>query len=297
MKNNKQKFLYLILAIVLIIIAIVSGGIFIYDKITENSAQNDREDLSNFVNSTTPAPVIEVEDLPNDNTEPTVEPTEEPQKTWAELSLDEKIAAYKDVYGIEVPKKNIDYDALHTNTNEDIYAWITVPGTNVDDPVVQHPTDDSYYLNHNLNGTSGYPGGIYTESCNAKDFMDRMTVIYGHNMKNKTAFGSLHDYESKEFFDNNRYIFVYTPDDILVYEIFAAYESNAVHLVYGFNFTDNIWPDYLEGTLMPDTTPWQCVDSYDFKVETKVLTLSTCTRNHPNNRYLIQGALLDEVRQ
>ena len=58
-----------------------------------------------------------------------------------------------------------------------MYAWIYVPGTNVDYPVLQHPTDDAYYLEHNMDGSKGLPGCIYTESVNTKDFTDR-TLFY-----------------------------------------------------------------------------------------------------------------------
>ena len=75
-------------------------------------------------------------------------------------------------YGIEVPEKNIDFDKLHKEVSEDIYAWIYIPDTNIDYPVFQHPTDNAYYLEHNVDGSEGYPGCIYTENYNSKDFSD-----------------------------------------------------------------------------------------------------------------------------
>ena len=39
-------------------------------------------------------------------------------------------------------------------------------------------------LDHCIDGSYGYPGCIYTENLNRKDFTDNNTVIYGHNMKN-----------------------------------------------------------------------------------------------------------------
>ena len=47
----------------------------------------------------------------------------------------------------------IDFNKLQTEENSDIYAWIQVDGTTVDYPVLQHPTDDSYYLMHNIDGS------------------------------------------------------------------------------------------------------------------------------------------------
>ena len=62
-------------------------------------------------------------------------------------------------------------------------------------PVVQGGDDDTYYLNHTIDGTEGYPGSIYTERINAKDFSDFNTVIYGHNMKDGSMFMGLHNFE------------------------------------------------------------------------------------------------------
>ena len=56
--------------------------------------------------------------------------------------------------GIEIPEKDIDFAALQEE-NSDVYAWIYVPGTNVDYPVLQHPEDDTYYLEHNMDGSKG----------------------------------------------------------------------------------------------------------------------------------------------
>ncbi len=101
-----------------------------------------------------------------------------------------------------------DFEKLR-ETNGDIYAWITVPGTQIDYPVLQSDTDN-YYLEKNLDHTKGYPGCIYSNSCNSREFTDLLTVLYGHNMKNGSMFGSLHDYEQEEFFRENREIIIYT---------------------------------------------------------------------------------------
>ncbi len=53
--------------------------------------------------------------------------------------------------------RRIDFSDMQANTNEDIYSWIYIPDTNIDYPVLQHSTDDTYYLNHNMDGTKGYP--------------------------------------------------------------------------------------------------------------------------------------------
>lgn len=198
---------------------------------------------------------------------------------------------------IEIPKKDLDWDALHEQ-NKDIYAWIYVPDTTVDYPVLQHPTDNSYYLNHNMDGTKGYPGCIYTENYNSKDFSDIHTVIYGHNLKAKTMFSSLHNFENEDLFSKEHYIFIYTQDYVFVYRIFAAYEFSAIHLLDNYDYTNEyVYADYLKQIYK--TTDRVANVKEDIKVTTddKIVTLSTCTSDHDSSRrFLVTGVLLNPRR-
>ena len=115
----------------------------------------------------------------------------------------------------------IDFASLQAQ-NPDVYAWITVPGTNIDYPILQSDGYNSYYLDHTLNGESSPEGSIFTENYNSKDFEDPNTVIYGHNMKNGSMFQNLHNYQDRDFFDNNRDVIIYTPDAIRHYKIFIS---------------------------------------------------------------------------
>lgn len=291
MKQNKKKKIWLVLAVICCTVALISGGIGLRSYIIKNNAQKEREKLAEVVNAL-PEQAEEVKELTNRQ----AETEDESEKSWEEYTLEEKYQAYLHTYDIEIPQKDIDFEELQESVNEDIYAWIYIPGTDVDDPVVQHPTDDTYYLNYNLDGSKGYPGGIYTESCNNKEFSDRMTVIYGHNMKNRKGFGSLHNFGDEAVFDENRYIFIYLPDDIKVYEIFAAYEGSSNHIIYGHEWDDISWVQYLSDTLLLNGEKDNALDAYEFYADDLVLTLSTCVRNSPNERYLVQGVLLDEAR-
>ena len=65
----------------------------------------------------------------------------------------------------------VDFETLQKE-NSDIYAWITIPGTDIDYPVVQDSTDNTYYLNHAADTSLSDSGAIYSEKENAKDFDD-----------------------------------------------------------------------------------------------------------------------------
>ncbi|MCM1308331.1 MAG: class B sortase [Butyrivibrio sp.] len=215
-------------------------------------------------------------------------------------AVSDRILEYALLYDITVPDKHIDFEWMHKNVSEDIYAWICIPGTNIDYPVLQHPTDNSYYLDYNLDGTKGYPGCIYTENYNSKDFTDRHTVIYGHNMRDGTMFSDLHKYEDADFFGQSPYIFIYTENDVLVYTIFAAYETNNTHLLLGFDLSsDDVYLSYLEGVLSREgqnsNVPYKNIQ---FNSEDRILTLSTCITEilQPAYRYVVQGVLIDVER-
>ena len=196
-------------------------------------------------------------------------------------------------YDISNPGKVLDWEYLRKE-NEDIYAWIYIPDTNIDYPILQHETDDSYYLNYNLDGTKGYPGCIYTEKLNAKDFSDYNTLIYGHNMKNGTMFHDLHKYEEETFFVEHPYIFIYTPDDVLVYEVYGAYEFTNAHILYSYDcFTEQGFSSYLQMIKQKYGEKGLFREEIEVTETDKIITLSTCVSGENEMRFLVQGVLLE----
>ena len=168
-----------------------------------------------------------------------------------------------------------------------------MPGTKVDYPILQHDSDNSYYLNHDIDGKEDIAGAIFTENYNRKDFTDPNTVIYGHNMKNGSMFRTLHNYSDRSFFDENRDITIYMPDKILHYKIFAAYLYDSRHLLLNFDFQDpQVFAGYLEDVRsMRDMNSF--VDtSMEVTAEDRIITLSTCYAGMADRRYLVQAVLV-----
>ena len=192
---------------------------------------------------------------------------------------------------VPIPEKDMDFAALQQE-NPDIYGWIYVPGTEIDYPLLQHPDNDEYYLNHNVDGSAGYPGTIYTEpSVNSKDFSDFNTVIYGHNMKNGTMFATLHYYADKSFFDENRYVFIYTPEKNYAFEIFAAYTYNDRHLLKGKDLsTDEQLESYIDEFYAQGGN--YAEDMERITPDDHIITLSTCTYSD-EKRWLVQAVLVN----
>ena len=194
--------------------------------------------------------------------------------------------------GITIPEKDINWDELHSQ-NQDIYAWIYVPGTNIDYPILQHPEERSYYLNHNIDGSEGYPGCIYTQNLNSKDWTDPNTVIYGHNMNDGSMFHDLHLFEDAVFFDETQYLYIYTPEGDYVYEIFAAYPFANVDLLMCFDYsTPEALLVYFDGIWTNRSMTSHFRDSIVLYGDSRIITMSTCIGGQPEMRYLVQAVLL-----
>ena len=187
----------------------------------------------------------------------------------------------------------IDFDSLKA-VNEDIYAWLEIPGTDISYPILQHPTEDEYYLRRDYKGNHAIAGCLFTEhSYNSTTMEDPMTVIYGHDMKNGSMFQSIHKYMDRSFFDNNRDIVIYMPDQILRYKIFAAYLTYNRHLLMNYNFwSKDEYQQYLNSIFsMRDMNAF--IDtSTEVTNEDKIITLSTCYAGISTQRYLVQAVLV-----
>ncbi len=190
----------------------------------------------------------------------------------------------------------IDFEGLW-EINPEIYAWIEVPDTKINYPILQHEGEDQgYYLTRDLYGKSNQAGSIYTEDYNNKDFQDYHTVLYGHNMKNGSMFHNVRYFADREFFEEHRELYVYMPEKILKYEIIACYEYDDRHLLGMFDYDDmEAYGEYLEEIMNPRSMYAMIRQGWELDTDDKLLTLSTCIANKPNNRRLMQAVLVEEI--
>jgi sortase B len=204
--------------------------------------------------------------------------------------MDGEAAKLKDDFFVDM-ENPIDFNVLQEE-NPDIYAWIRIPDTNIDYPIAQREGDDSYYLTHDMYQEVRFAGCIYTEDCNSKDFMDPNTLIYGHNMKNGSMFQNLHLFEDEEFFEEHPDVYIYTPDGVLKYTIFAAYTYDNRHIMNSFDFDDKeVFKEYLEEIFKVRSMDAQIRQNVEVTVEDHIITLATCVGGAPQNRYLVQAVL------
>ncbi|MDO4556606.1 MAG: class B sortase [Lachnospiraceae bacterium] len=190
----------------------------------------------------------------------------------------------------------IDFDKL-TSYNDELYAWIHIPNTEIDYPVAQHDGEQDYYLKHDMYGEAAFAGCIYTEDCNSKEFTDPNTLIYGHNMRNGSMFQNLHLFEDAEFFEDNQYVYIYTPRHMLTYHIFAAYEYDDRHIMNSFDFTDEkVYADYLDSIFSTRSMNANIREDEEVTADDKIITLSTCVGGNTEARYLVQAVLVKDEK-
>ena len=192
----------------------------------------------------------------------------------------------------------IDFEELWA-INEDIYAWIEIPGMDIAYPIVQHPTDDAYYLNHTIEGGRGLPGSIYTEpSANSRDFTDFNTVIYGHNAGQGRMFSNLLSYRDSSVLEENRDIVIYTPEAEFHYKIFAAVLFGDEYLPYYYpGDTEANRQAYIDALSNVRDLNSHVLDDVEVTPDSRIITLSTCPdsiRQEPR-RYLVAAVLAEEL--
>ena len=173
---------------------------------------------------------------------------------------------------LNVPFMNVNFSELLAK-NPDTVGWIKVEGTKVNYPVVQ--TDDNdYYLSHAFNGSSNAGGWIFADyRVNFNDF-GKNTIIYGHNMNNKTMFGSIPSMLYNNYLNNssNYYIKLSTPTSNSVWKVFSIYTIEPEVYYLKTNFKTESYENFI------NTIKNRSIYNFGINVTTndKILTLSTC---------------------
>ena len=196
----------------------------------------------------------------------------------------------------ELAELPIDFEGLW-EINPEIYAWIRIPDTNIDYPILQHEGEDQgYYLTRDIYGENSQAGSIYTEHYNRKDFTDPNTLLYGHNMKNGSMFHNVRYFAEREYFDEHEDLYIYVPGKILKYQIITCYEYDDRHILGSFDFSDEeVFAEYLEEIMNPRSMYTMVREGVELTTENRIVTLSTCVANKPNNRRLLQAVFVEEI--
>lgn len=274
---TKRKTL-LLFGILLIALGV---GYLSYSVVSSIRSKRNQEIMHSIAfGETTTAPATEEPTTVPVTTQPPATETQPPVTT----------TEYKEPY-----VSPIDFEALW-EVNPDIYAWLELVDTDISYPILQHPTDNDYYLFHTPEDVYGYPGSIYTFNVNAKDFSDFNTMIYGHRMNDGTMFSNLHEYRDESYLKEHQTIKIYLPERELVYTIFASviYDDRLITSYFDFSdpescraYLDSIYGNRDMNSII--LTEPQVTEN------DRIITLSTCIRWQENNRYLVVAVLTDEI--
>ena len=185
--------------------------------------------------------------------------------------------------------------AVYQKINKDIYAWIRIPGTPIDYPILNRKGDNEYYLKRNYYRYADTRGSIFTEDYNNRDFNDPVTLIYGHNMSSGSMFGSIQKtYTKKSFMQSHKELQIILPDKTYTYEIFAAVPYSNIHLMYYYDFTNT----YVFTEVMNDILSVRAMTAVVDKTvkvtpDDHIVILSTCLSGNGNQRYLLLAVRRD----
>ena len=251
--RKKLKIFLLVLGIALILIGAAMTGVYFY-QIRQAEPAETVPDETTFIETTVP------------------EQTDSPDKP-------------------ERPVNPIDFSSL-IEKNDEIYAWIRIPGTKVDYPVCQSKTDDEFYLNHRAEDRAYFlPGAIYSEQHNSTDFGNRVTVLYGHHGYGDSMFTTLHYFDNDKFFAEHKEFYVYTPKKKITYKVVSAFRYDNRHILNSYKFSnDEEFEDFLNTIQNPNDAGGRVNDlGRKLTVKDKIIVLSTCVWNQDNVRYLVCG--------
>lgn len=175
------------------------------------------------------------------------------------------------------------------DTNPHLIGWISIPGTDIDYPVLQHPEISDYYLSHDFNGKKDAHGVPYVDSSWDMDDWDNL-VIYGHHMRDGTMFAQLDRFTNDKFREANPEIWFDTLTSSSHWRVVAVFRIRAAdtavfpyHEVRKFSPETMTAEDYL--TRAKYYSLW-AADALT-RPDARLITLSTCEYTLGDGRLVV----------
>ena len=180
----------------------------------------------------------------------------------------------------EETEYKVDFEKLK-EINKQIVAYLKVNGTNIEYAVVQ-AKDNNYYLRRNLDKKYNVAGSIFMDYKNKLDGNDKNIVIYGHNIKDGSMFGTLKNILDEEWYNNeeNYIIDLTTEKEELKYQVFSVYKIKNEDYYINTEFEKSEFSEFVR------TLKNRSIKDFGIEVteNDSILTLSTCA---DNNKYRI----------
>lgn len=195
--------------------------------------------------------------------------TTAPRKSWdtSDIELDKLMEAYPEMVG-----------------------WVYFEDGHISYPIM-HTTDNEKYSKLDYMGNEAPTGAIFLDYRSAADFSDANSIVYGHNMKDGTMFGSLREYrKDPAYYNDHMYFQIITPQKAYRYLIFEYMDVPETYVLY-----DYVAEAALE--FVKDAEPVRIKSYMDSEIpvtkDSKVVTLSTCTKKD-DLQFVVLGVLVEE---
>ena len=177
--------------------------------------------------------------------------------------------------------------------NPDVFAWITIYGTNIDYPVVQGQNNIKY-VNTDARGRHSISGALFLDYRSGPNFSDFSSIVYGHHMENQVMFGEIALFSDKSYFDARRYGMLYIDGQEYGMEFFAfvhadAYDFDVFRVRLNEPEEKSAYLDMLMQRAM-HTRPEIPVTTTD-----RIVLLSTCSPNTTNGRDILVAKITDTI--
>lgn len=177
--------------------------------------------------------------------------------------------------------------ALLKEKNPDVVGWVYIEGTNINYPVVQGE-DNRHYVSTMFDGSTNKAGSIFMDYQNNPDMSDRHTVLYGHNMKNKTMFADILNYKDQAYYDEHPVGVYITPEKNYRFDIVAAHVVSLADSAWQLEF---VTEDEIESWLREAMICSGFESRVQFQPGDKLITLSTCSYEFDDARFVLVGIL------
>ncbi len=210
------------------------------------------------------------------------------QSLWEEAVIMEKTSGKAEAdNALQIPAA-IDFDRLH-EISGDAVAWIYSPDTRLN-YVIAQAEDNDHYLHRLLDGSAAKGGTLFADYRCRADFSDWNTVVYGHNMKNGTMFKTLLNYQAPEYYEAHPVMYLYTPGRRQKLELIAGYTTKEDDPIYSLPASLKDRDEILDRALKASTF----ISDVKPGAEDRLVTLSTCSYDYDEARYVVIGRLVDE---
>lgn len=190
---------------------------------------------------------------------------------------------------------HVDFEALQ-QINPDIFAWLYVPGTGIDVPVLQSHETDEYYKTHTPDGEEGAAGSVFTEMPNLMNMCDFNTILHGKDLEEDDWFYSLHKFEDGDFFRENEVFYIYLSDNVLTYEVVAAYYDEGTDILRRYDYTTySGCQSYLEDMYGYKSMNKNMREGWDDLTPYHFLVTLDGSIREDNTQYVVVGALIEDA--